>query len=121
MNNVLFNLYYSSSHSYKTSKNFVFFFFQLLNNFHIFIIFDIIFNKATNTKKTILFPFYFLSPIFYLEHFLSQSNSNCLSDLSSDYFIPRTNDQLSLIIDFAFNNSKNLLCHYDSYIYYIGT
>ena len=53
MNNVLFNLYYSSSHSYKTSKNFVFFFFQLLNNFHIFIIFDIIFNKATNTKKTI--------------------------------------------------------------------
>ena len=121
MNNVLFNLYYSSSHSYKTSKNFVFFFFQLLNNFHIFIILDIIFNKATNTKKTILFPFYFLSPIFYLEHFLSQSNSNCLSDLSSDYFIPRTNDQLSLIIDFAFNNSKNLLCHYDSYIYYIGT
>ena len=80
-----------------------------------------VFAKKVIPIFSYIFPFYFLSPIFYLEHFLSQSNSNCLSDLSSDYFIPRTNDQLSLIIDFAFKNSKNLLCHYDSYIYYIGT
>ena len=62
MNRLLFNLYYSSNHSYKSNSNYIFFFFQLLNNFHIFIILDIIFNKSSITWKTISFPFYYFFP-----------------------------------------------------------
>ena len=119
MNSLLFNLYYSSNHSFRNNSNYLFFFFQILNNFHIIIILDIIFNKESNTSKNVYFPAYYISPIFYLEHFLTKSNTKCLNDTSNENFITKENDQLSLIIDFTFKESKTLICHFDSYIYYI--
>ena len=94
MNRLLFNLYYSSNHSYKSNSNYILFFFQLLNNFHILIILDIIFNKSSITSKTVSFPFYFLSPILYLEHFLTNSNKDFISNESTPTIIPSSNDQL---------------------------
>ena len=83
---------------------------------------DIIFHRSDMNEKHIHFPLYYISPIFYLEHFLSKSNNKCIT-------IPITNtntqinDQIKIIFSYAFsgsNTATNYICNYDSYLIYIG-
>ena len=121
MNKLLFNLYYSSTHSYNSKRRYFSIFFQIIKLTYIIIILDISFSHSYLKEKNLHFPLYFFSPIFYLEYFLTKSNKNCLTLPIEDDIL---NDQLRIIISFTFNQDKNnnaFFCNFDSYILYISS
>ena len=118
MNKCLFNLYFSSSRSYKSNSNIPFIIFQTLSHFHIIIILDTIFYRYSLSSKPIYFPLYFLSPIFYLEYLLTQFNNHCINEQGdySNHFKEVNQDRLSHIINYVFASNHSHLCNFDSYL-----
>ena len=122
MNQILFNLYYASNHNYDSKRKYYSLFFQIIKLFHVIIITDIIFTHSDMKEKHFHFPLYFLSPILYLEHVLTKSNTNCIN-ITNETLFNSSNDGIRKILIFVFgeeNIAKSLLCNFDSYIIYIS-